>query len=88
MGRCLAIMIAFTGLLGSPLLCTADEFAGRLERVDLESVTLRDSNDKPFVLRINWDRRFQAAPFLGKWVTVDFRNEQGEPQAIGFRSAR
>lgn len=88
MGRCLAIVIAFTGLLSTPLLCTADEFAGRLERVDLESVTLRGSNDKPFVLRINWDRRFQAAPFLGRWVTVDFRNEQGEPRAIGFRSDR
>ncbi len=86
MGRCLAIVIAFTGLLGSPLLCAADEFAGRLERVDMESVTLRDSNDKLVVIRVNRDRRFQAAPFLGRWVTVDFRNEQGEFRAIGFRS--
>jgi len=88
MGRWLAIVIAFSGFVSSPLLCAADEFAGRLERVDLESVTLRDSNDKLVVLRVNRDRRFQAAPFLGRWVTVDFRNEQGEFRAMGFRSDR
>ncbi len=88
MGRWLAIVIALIGVLGSALLCKADEFAGRLERVDLESVTIRDSSDKLVVLRVNRDRRFQAAPFLGRWVTVDFRNEQGEFRAIGFRADR
>jgi len=88
MSRWLGIVIALIGVLSSPLFCKAEEFAGRLERVDMESVTIRDSNDKLVVLRVNWDRRFQAAPFLGRWVTVDFRNEQGEFRAIGFRSDR
>lgn len=81
-------MVLFAGLLVLPQVCTAGEFAGRLERVDLESVTLRDSNDKLVVVRVNKDHRFQAAPFLGKWVTVDCRSEQGEFRAIGFRSGK
>jgi hypothetical protein len=81
-------MVLFAGLLVAPQVCAADEFAGRLERVDWESVTLRDSNDKLVVVRVNKDHRFQAAPFLGRWVTVDFRHDQGEYRAIGFRSCQ
>jgi hypothetical protein len=81
-------MMLFAGLLVLPQVCTAGEFAGRLERVDWESVTLRDANDQLVVVRVNKDHRFQAAPFLGKWVTVDFRNDQGECKATGFRSGR
>jgi hypothetical protein len=78
-------MLLFAGLLVWPQVCAAGEFAGRLERVDWESVTLRDSNDKLVVVRVNKDHRFQAAPYLGQWVTVDFRNDKGEYRAIGFR---
>jgi hypothetical protein len=86
-GRWLGMVLS-AGLLVLPQICAAGEFAGRLERVDWESVTLRDSNDKLVVVRVNKDHRSQAAPFLGKWVTVDFRNDKGEYRAIGFRSCR
>ncbi len=84
-GRFFTIAFALAASLSLSQICTADEFAGRLERVDLQTVTVRDCNDKLVVLRVNNDRRFQAAPFLGRWVTVDFRNEQGEFLAVGFK---
>jgi hypothetical protein len=73
-------------ILISPQLCPAGEFAGRLERVDLESVTVRDSSDKSLVIHVDRSHRIQAAPFLGKWVTVRFQDENGVCRALGFRS--
>ena len=81
-------MMLFAALSAAPQCCLAGEFAGWLERVDLESVTLRDSDNKPVVVRVERNHRFQAAPFLGKWVTVDFQTEKGEFRALGFRSCR
>ncbi len=75
-------------ILISPQLCLAGEFAGRLERVDLESVTIRDSSDKSLVVHVDRSHRYQAAPFIGKWVTVHFRDENGVCRALGFRSSQ
>ncbi len=81
---CLGALL-LASILVSPQLCLAGEFAGRLERVDLESVTIRDSNDKLFVVHVDRTHRYQAAPFLGKWVTVRFHDENGVCRALGFR---
>ncbi|MGO9568303.1 MAG: hypothetical protein ACLP5H_12250 [Desulfomonilaceae bacterium] len=85
--RCLGILLilAVTGLCQP---CCAEEFAGKLERVDLESVTLLGSDNQRVVIRVDRGSRQAAAPFLGKWVTVDFRNEGGYCQALRFRSGR
>lgn len=66
----------------------AGELAGRLERVDLESVTLRAVDDKTVVVRVERDHRVQVAPFLGRWVTVDVKDDQGVFRALGFRCSR
>jgi hypothetical protein len=85
--RCLGILLilAVSGL-SQP--CCAEEFAGKLERVDMESVTLLGSDNQRLVIRVDRGSRQAAAPFLGKWVTVDFRNEGGQCQAVRFRSGR
>lgn len=83
--RCCALGVALV-FLGVPSLCLADEFAGKLQRVDRETVTLRGGDNQNFVLRVDGDNRIQAAPFLGKSVTVDFLNDQGVCRALRFRS--
>jgi hypothetical protein len=65
--------------------CMAEEFAGRLERVDLETVTLRGSDNRVIVVRVDRNCRLLAAPYLGRWVTVDFRTDHGALLATGFR---
>ena len=76
------------GLRSVSALPRAEEFAGKLERVDLESVTLLGSDNQRLVIRVDRGSRQAAAPFLGKWVTVDFRTEGGQCQAVRFRSSR
>ena len=49
---------------------------------------MRDSNDMLFVVYVHRSHRYQGAPFFGKWVTVDFQDENGVCPAVGFRSAR
>ncbi|MBI4962554.1 MAG: hypothetical protein HY913_04695 [Desulfomonile tiedjei] len=83
--RCSALA-AVLMILGAPCLCSADEFAGKLERVDRETVTVRGGNNQSLILRVDSDNRIQAAPFLGKSVAVDFLNEQGVFRALRFRS--
>ncbi len=68
--------------------CCAEEFAGKLERVDLQTVTVLGCGNRRLVIRVDRGGRRAAAPFLGKWVTVDFTNTGGEYRAIGFRSCR
>jgi hypothetical protein len=65
--------------------CRAGEFAGRLERVDVDTVTLRGSDNQVLVVHVDHHHRLQAAPFLGRWVTVDFHTVQGMASATGFR---
>ena len=85
--RCSCIVL-FVVLLCSAHVCAAEQIAGKLERVDMDSVTIRCSNNKTMVMSIERQKRKQAAPFLGKWVVIDSRQEKGDVKAIGFRSGR
>jgi len=69
-----------------PSLSLAEEFAGKLERVDRDTITVRGGDDRRLVVRVDGSNRIQAAPFLGKSITVDLRTERGECRAVGFRS--
>jgi hypothetical protein len=82
---CLGVLMALI-LVGAVQPCLAEEFSGKLERVDLETVTIVGSNNQKFVLQVNHDNRKQAALFLGKRVRVDFQSDKGQPPvAIRFR---
>jgi hypothetical protein len=83
--RCSALAVVLI-IFGAPSLCRADEFAGKLERVDRETVTVRGGNNQSLILRVDSDNRILAAPFLGKSVAVDFLNERGVCRALRFRS--
>jgi hypothetical protein len=85
--RCLGIILV-VAVFGLCQPCSAEEFAGKLERVDMESVTLLGSDNQRLVVRVDRGSRQAAAPYLGKWVTVDFRTEGGQCQAVRFRSSR
>jgi len=74
-------------LVGLPGACLAEQFAGTLVRVDLTTVTIIGSNNKRFVMHVDGGKRREAAPYLGKSVSVEFRNDNGECKAVGFRSA-
>lgn len=82
--RCLGILLALI-LFGSVRTCMADEFSGKLERVDWETVTILGSDNQRFVVSVDQDKRKEAARFLGKWVNVDFLPGQSHPKAIRFR---
>lgn len=77
---------AFLILFGTSNPCLSEEYSGRLERVDMETITLFVTDNQRVVLRVNKPDRSVAAPFLGKRVKVDVRNEQGECRAVRFRS--
>ncbi len=86
--RCLGILLALL-MFGAVKPCFAEEFSGKLERVDLETVTIVDSDNQRVVVWVDQDDRKLAAPFLGKWVRVDvFKPEHGQPRAIRFRSCQ
>ncbi len=72
-------------IAGELQLCWAGEFAGRLERVDLQTVTFRGHNNQLLVVHVDRNHRLQAAPYLGMWVTVDFTTDQGTMRAKAFR---
>ena len=69
-----------------PSLSLAEEFAGKLERVDRDTITVRGGDDRRLVVRVDGSNRIQAAPFLGKSITVYLRSERGECRAVGFKS--
>jgi hypothetical protein len=83
--RCLRVLLALA-LWGVPICCGAQELAGKLVRVDRETVTLRGEDNTSLFLRVDHGERVQAAPFLGKSVTVDCRTDQGVLKALRFRS--
>lgn len=85
--RCSGIIL-FVILLSWGSVCGAEQIAGKLERVDMDTVTIRCSNNKKMVMSIDRGHRRQAAPFLGKWVVVDSLREKGDFKAVGFKSAR
>ncbi len=73
-------------VFGMALECGAEEFAGKLQRVGIDTVTVVGSNNTKVVVHVKRGQRRQAAPYLGKSVMVDFRTESGECKAIRFRS--
>lgn len=83
--RRFSIVLFFLLVASMPQLCPAGEFVGRLERVDLETVTLRGDHNKMMVLQVDRGHRQLAAPFLGKWIAVDFSRENDVLRATGFR---
>jgi len=84
-GRCSGALLAAILLLGAGP-CMAAEFAGKLQRVDLRTVTLRGSGNQQLVLMVDSQDREKAASFIGKSVTVRFRTEKGEKRVVRFRS--
>jgi hypothetical protein len=68
--------------------CCAEEVAGKLARVDLETVTVIGSDHRKVSVRVDPDSRFKAAKLLGKTVTVDVVSmDEGQCRAISFRQA-
>jgi hypothetical protein len=85
-GRCKGLVLAL--VLCAPLSCAADELSGKLERVDLSTVTLRTTDNQQLVLGVNPGDRQRAAPYLGKSVMVQFRTEQGAKKLVLFRGCQ
>jgi hypothetical protein len=54
-----------------------DEFAGKLERIDSRTITLRVSDDQRVVVNVDHHKRGTAAPFLGKSVVVRVQKKDG-----------
>jgi hypothetical protein len=81
-------LLCFVFLLSSAQLCYGGELAGKLERVDLKTVTLRSTDNQKLILKVDGSDRKKAAPYLGKSVTVRFRIEKGEHRAVLFQSFR
>ena len=81
-------VLFFALVLSCAQLCYGGEYAGKLERVDLKSVTLRSPDNQKLILKVEGCDRKKAAPYLGKSVTVQFRIENGEQKAVLFRSFR
>ncbi len=73
-------------LVSMPLDCGAEEFAGKLQRVGIDTVTVVGSDNRKVVMHVKRGQRRQAAPYIGKSVMVDFRTERGEWTAIRFRA--
>ena len=73
-------------LLCNPQPCAAEEFNGKLLRVDLTTVTLCSPDNQRLVVSVDRNGREKAAAHLGKSVTVLFRVENGEQKAVLFRS--
>jgi hypothetical protein len=83
--RCwyMALVIA---VLSLPSISWAEEFAGKLERVDSDTITVRGGDDQRLVVKVDGSNRIQAAPFLGKSITVFLSTERGECRVVGFKS--
>ncbi len=84
--RCLVIVLPLICFAAAARPGFAEELAGKLERVDYETVTLIGSDNQKTVVRVDKGNRHKAATFLGKTVTVDVRSDRGECRAIRFRS--
>jgi hypothetical protein len=82
----LGILLVPVLALGVPRVCNAEEFAGRLVRVDKTTVTLKGQGDATVVVQVDNGHRADAAPYLGRWVTVDVRTECGGTRAVRFKA--
>ncbi len=85
--RCAAVALVPTALLACQM-CWADDVAGKLERVDHKTVTVRCMTNRIFVFEVDPENRLKAAPYLGKSVTVTFRTEAGQCRAVLFKAAQ
>jgi len=79
----LGILLVPVLALGVPRVCVAEEFAGRLVRVDKTTVTLKGQDNSTVVVRVDNGQRVDAAPYLGRSVTVNVRTECGA-RAVRF----
>lgn len=64
--------------------CFADEYVGKLKRVDRKTITLVGDNKK-IVLEVDSNVRKLAAPYLGKSVSVSFQFQSGKNKAVSLR---
>ena len=80
-------LLVFIALVNINTPCLADECRGKLQRVDRNSITLRVKSG-PLVLRVDPDLRKQAAPYLGKSVTVSFEPQNGEIRALVLQTCQ
>jgi hypothetical protein len=64
----------------------AEEFAGKLERVDFHTITLLQSDNQKLVFDVDSSRRRDAAPFIGRWVTVEVAGVAGINEVVRLRS--
>jgi len=67
---------------------TAYEFSGKLERLDLTTVTLLGKDCDKKIGRVAQEQRVQAAKLLGKSVKVNFKNQKGEEWAVSFEALK
>jgi hypothetical protein len=81
------VVLAIVVLTGGEALAAEQMVTGKLERVDLDTVTVCSRDNRCHKLEIDKTCRMKAAPFLGKSVLVDVKNENGAVRAISFRSA-
>jgi hypothetical protein len=63
----------------------AEEMSGQIERVDLETVTLRGVNNNKVIVRVDGHKRVEAAQFLGKSVRVEIRGQDGSFSVMKFQ---
>jgi hypothetical protein len=62
----------------------AEELSGQIERVDWETVTLRGANNNKVIVRVDGQKRLEAAQFLGKTVRVEIRGQDGNFSVMKF----
>jgi hypothetical protein len=81
-------MLSALVLISAPGMSLAGECAGKLEKVGLNTVILKAMNNHRMVFYVDSGHRVMAAPFIGKLVTVQFRQKDGRRKALLFRPAR
>jgi len=63
----------------------AEELSGQIERIDLESLTLRATNNSKIVVPVDDRKRVEAAKFLGKTVRIEVLSQDGNFRVLTFR---
>jgi hypothetical protein len=69
-------------------LAYSGELAGKLERVDSNSLTILEANNNRFVVGIDGGSRREVAQFLGKTVTIDYCDENGAYKVLRVKAAK
>jgi hypothetical protein len=78
---CAMVFLAVLGAAPVP----ADEFAGKLERIDRQTVTLLGPDQTRLVLRVDEPSIQKAAALVGKSVSVEFAPQEGHNRLLLFR---